>query len=302
MVGRPSQTFATKDVVVTGAGGQVGALLASQAAFRGFEVRAFTHAELDITDENAVRQQVRHGDIVINCAAFTNVDGAESDPQGAYLLNAVGPRHLAQACADVGARLVHLSTDYVFDGKLESGVRRPYEIDDATAPLGTYARSKLEGELAILATTAAATIVRTSLVYTGATGTDFIATMRRCAADSETVDVVSDLTGSITYVRDLVAALLEIAEKDLRAPILHAVNEGAVCRIDLARAIFAEIGADPDRVRPISSEAFSRPAPRPAYSALSMAKSAQAGLTPLRPWRDALVEALMAPLNEGSIA
>lgn len=279
-------------MVVTGAGGQVGALLASQAALRGFDVRALTHADLDITDEKAVRQQVGHGDFVINCAAFTHVDGAESDPDGAYLLNVEGPRNLALACADVDARLVHLSTDYVFDGNFEGALPRPYEIDDPTAPLGIYARSKLEGELAILGTAAAATIARTSLVYTGGAGTDFIAFMRRCAAGTETVTVVNDLTGSITYVRDLVSALLEIAEKDLRAPLLHVVNEGAVCRIDLARAIFEELGADPDRVLPISSEAFARPAPRPAYSALSMAKSIQAGLTPLRPWRDAVVEAL----------
>ena len=266
-------------MVVTGAGGQVGALLARQATLRGFDVRALTRADLDITDGKAVRQEIGRGDLVVNCAAFTNVDGAESDPEGAYLLNVVGPRNLAQACAGVDARLVHLSTDYVFDGKFEGGSPRPYEIDDATAPLGEYARSKHKGELAILGTAAADTIVRTSLVYTGGAGTDFIAFMRRCANGVGTVDVVDDLTGSITYVRDLVAALLEIAEKDLRAPLLHAVNEGAVCRIDLARAIFAELGADPDRARPISSEAFARPAPRPAYSALSMAKSTQAGLT-----------------------
>lgn len=283
---------------MTGAGGQVGALLASQAAARGLEVRALTRAQLDITDAESVRRQVGGGDLVFNCAAFTNVDGAESDLQGAHLLNVVGPGNLAQACADVDARLVHLSTDYVFDGRM----RRPYEIDDLTAPLGAYARSKLEGELAILGTSAAATIVRTSLVYTGGAGTDFIATMRRCAAGAGTVDVVGDLTGSITYVRDLVTALLEIAAKDIRVPVLHAVNAGAVCRIDLARAIFEELGADPDRVRPISSEEFARPAPRPAYSALSMDKSSQAGLTPLRHWREALVEALAVPITEGAIA
>lgn len=288
-----------KRLVVTGAGGQVGALLARQAGFRGFDVRALTHADLDITDEKAVRQQIVRGDFVVNCAAFTNVDGAESDPEGAHLLNVVGPGNLAQACADADARLVHLSTDYVFDGKFDGGLPRPYEIDDTTAPLGEYARSKHEGELAIRGTAAAATIVRTSLVYTGGAGSDFIAFMRRCANGAGTVDVVDDLTGSITYVRDLVAALLEIAEKDLRAPLLHVVNEGAVCRLDLARAIFAELGADPDRVRPISSDAFARPAPRPPYSALSMAKSTQAGLTALRPWRIALLEALATPVDEG---
>ena len=193
--------------MVTGAGGQVGALLARQAGFRGFDVRALTHADLDITDEKAVRQQIVRDDFVVNCAAFTNVDGAESDPEGAHLLNVVGPGNLAQACADADARLVHLSTDYVFDGKFDGGLPRPYEIDDTTAPLGEYARSKHEGELAIRGTAAAATIVRTSLVYTGGAGSDFIAFMRRCANGAGTVDVVDDLTGSITYVRDLVAAL-----------------------------------------------------------------------------------------------
>jgi len=284
-------------IVITGAGGQVGGFLAGEATFRGFDVRALTRREFDITDPSAAQRHIGAGDVVVNCAALTNVDAAEADPEGAHLINAVGPGNLAVACARVGARMVHVSTDYVFSGSQ----RRPYEITDATGPLSVYGRSKLDGENAVLAVLPAANVVRTSWVYTGGNGTDFVAVMRKLAATDRTVDVVDDQSGAPTYAADLVASLLEVVAGDIATPILHAVNKGAVSRFDQARAVFEEVGADPDRVRPVSTAAVPRPAHRPVYSVLSMVDSARAGLTALRPWREALTAALAVPLPDGPI-
>jgi dTDP-4-dehydrorhamnose reductase len=170
--------------------------------------------------------------------------------------------------------------------------RRPYEIDDETGPLGVYGRTKLAGELAVLAAMPDAHVIRTAWIYEGADGSDFVAVMRRLAARDGPVDVVADQVGSPTYVGDLVGALLQIADGAIHEPVLHAANEGAVSRFDLARAVFEAVGADPQRVRPVGSDHHPRPAPRPPYSALSGRLSAAAGLTPLRPWSDALAAAL----------
>ena len=160
-----------------------------------------------------------------------------------------------------------------------------------------YARSKLAGERAVLAALPEAVVVRTAWVYTGGTGTDFVAVMRRLAAGDGPVDVVDDQTGSPTYVADLAAALLQVADDRVPGPVLHAANGGEVSRFGQARAVFEECGADPARVRPVSTAQFPRPAPRPAYSALGGRQSAAAGLAPLRPWRAALVAALAASLS-----
>jgi dTDP-4-dehydrorhamnose reductase len=281
-------------MVITGAGGQVGGFLAGEAALRGYEVHALTRRDCDITDAAAALHHVRTGDLVVNCAALTNVDDAESDPVGAHAINAVGPANLAEACARVGARLVHLSTDYVFSGD----DARPYEVGDRTGPLSVYGRSKLDGELAVHAVLPDAHVVRTSWVYTGGGGTDFVAVMRRLASTDRVIDVVDDQTGSPTYAKDLVAALLQIAGGGVDAPVLHVTNAGSASRFEQARAVFEEVGADPDRVRPVGTAAVPRPARRPVFSALSMADSVRAGLTPLRPWREALAEAVAVPIQQ----
>ena len=298
---------------------------------------ALTSAEWDITDATAAERLIAAGDVVINCAGYTQVDTAETEPERAVAVNTVGPQIIARACARAGASLIHLSTDYVFSGSFgpgsgtasgaepgtasgpgpgtasaaESGTAsgpgsgtasgaesggepHPYEIDDETGPLSVYGRTKLAGESAVLAAMPDAHVVRTAWIYEGGDGSDFAATMRRAAAGSGTVEVVADQVGSPTYVVDLVGALLQIADGSIREPVLHAANVGCVSRFEQARAVFEEVGADPNRVRPINSDRHPRPAPRPMYSALSGAKSAAAGLTPLRPWREALAEALAA--------
>jgi dTDP-4-dehydrorhamnose reductase len=284
-------------IVITGAGGQLGSCLAAEATHQDRDVLAFTSSQWDITDPAAVESIVKSGDVVVNCAAYTNVDGAESDESGAYAVNAAGPERIARVCARTGARLIHVSTDYVFSGAFGSdpkGAMRPYEPSDETEPQGVYARSKRAGELAVLAALPEAVVVRTAWLYTGGTGKDFVAVMRRLAAGDGPVDVVDDQTGSPTYVGDLATALLQIADDRVPGPVLHAANEGEVSRFGQARAVFEECGADPARVRPVSTGQFPRPAPRPSYSALSSRQSVAAGMTPLRPWRPALVAALAA--------
>ncbi|BAX91334.1 dTDP-4-dehydrorhamnose reductase [Mycobacterium shigaense] len=287
-------------IVITGAAGQLGARLAAQAIDQGRDVLACDSAQWNITDPAAASSIVESGDVVINCAAYTDVDGAESDEVTAYAVNAAGPDHIARACARAGARLLHVSTDYVFNAEpfdTDAANPRPFEPSDSPTPLGVYGRSKRAGEVAVLAALPDPTqgiVVRTAWVYTGGTGKDFVAVMRRLAAGHGPIDVVDDQTGSPTYVADLAAALLQIADDDVPGPILHAANEGAVSRFEQARAVFEECGADPARVRPVSSAHNPRPAPRPTYSALSGRESVAAGMAPLRPWRPALVAALAA--------
>jgi dTDP-4-dehydrorhamnose reductase len=289
-----------KRIVITGAGGQVGKFLAGYAEQRGHEVAAYTSAQWDITDplaaERCLAQWAGEDVTVVNCAAFTAVDAAEKDPDRAYAVNATGAENVAHACARAGAQLIHISTDYVFSGVFD-GTPRPYEPADRTGPLSVYGTTKLAGELAVLAALPDATVVRTAWVYTGADGgSDFVAGMRAKAAAGATVDVVADQLGSPTYVGDLCAALLTIAQSPSQGEpalsVLHVANSGPASRFDQARAVYAALGADPDLVRPVGTEAHPRPAPRPAYSALGGEQTARAGLPPLRPWPQALAEAL----------
>jgi dTDP-4-dehydrorhamnose reductase len=290
-------------MVITGAAGQVGGFLAIAAAQRGYDAVALARKDLDITDREAVERHVAGADVVVNCAAFTNVDDAEARPDDAHAINAVGPGNLARACRGAGARLIHISTDYVFSGDFGGQPPRPYDISDPVGPLSVYGRSKLDGELAVHAELPDAYVVRTSWVYTGDSGhgSDFVAVMRRQAAGTGTIDVVADQTGSPTYVKDLVAALLTIATGAVRSPILHVANAGSASRFDQARAVFSALGADPERVRPVATAAFPRPARRPVFSALSMEGSVRAGLSAVRPWREALNTALAVPADSGPI-
>lgn len=270
----------------------VGRFLAATARRQGRDVLALSSAECDITDAGAPARVVAAGDVVINCAAYTRVDAAESDEQRAHAVNAEGPGHLARACAQAGAALIHISTDYVFDGDFGGAPPHPYEIDDPTRPRSVYGRTKLAGEHAVLEAAPDAHVVRTAWVYEGADGGDFVATMRRKIAGTDPVDVVADQIGSPTYVGDLVAALLQIADGGIAGPLLHAVNTGPASRFELARGVFEVLGADPQRVRPVSSDRHPRPAPRPPYSALASDRSTAAGLAAPRPWRAALASAL----------
>jgi len=282
--------------LVTGAGGQLGTDL---LGVLGPGARGLTRADLDVTDGAAVRAVL--GDwalatrdlpgrrVVFNAAAWTNVDGAETDEEGAYAANAAAPAHLAVAAEAIGAVLVHVSTDYVFAGD----ATEPYDVTDAPAPRSAYGRTKLAGESAVLATSPSSYVVRTAWVY-GATGGNFVKTMARLERERDTVSVVDDQRGSPTWSRDLAAGLVELARVAPPGGVYHLTNGGDCTWYDLARAVFEELGADPARVLPCTTADFPRPAPRPAYSVLSDRAWRAAGLTPLRPWRDALRAAFPA--------
>jgi len=277
--------------LVVGAGGQLGSDLVVEL---GHRATPLTRAELDITDGLAVRDTVSAWAaapvsgglrVVFNAAGWTDVDGAEADEAGAHAVNEVGSRHLASACATAGVPLVHVSTDYVFPGDAES----PYEVDSVTGPRSAYGRSKLAGELAVWSSTQDAYVVRTAWVY-GAVGGNFVKTMARLERERDTVSVVDDQRGSPTWSRDLARGLVALSVTG-RYGTYHATNAGDTTWCGFARAVFDELGADPDRVRPCTTADFPRPAPRPAYSVLSDREWRAAGIMPLPGWRDALHEA-----------
>ncbi|NLG45882.1 dTDP-4-dehydrorhamnose reductase [Gordonia sp. (in: high G+C Gram-positive bacteria)] len=289
---------------VIGAAGQLGNHLIETAD--GRPVTALTSADIDLTDESSVWSalaEVRRGDVIVNAAAYTAVDAAESDARTAFAVNADGPRSLAVVANERGARLIHVSTDYVFAQPVRdvAGEPRPYEPTDPTgSPATVYGASKLAGELSVRDADPSVIVVRTSWVFTGRRGSaDFVATMARLEAERETLQVVDDQVGSPTYARDLALGLWELADAvdgpSLRdGALLHACNAGSTTWNGLARAVFAELGSDPERVQPCTTDQFPRPAPRPGYSVLSSESWAAAGLTPLRSWRDALHAAMTA--------
>ncbi|MGH3416467.1 MAG: dTDP-4-dehydrorhamnose reductase, partial [Actinocrinis sp.] len=208
--------------------------------------------------------------------------------QGAAEINAAGPRLLAEALARRSGTLVHVSTDYVFDGQ----ATRPYETNDPTAPRTAYGRTKYAGEQAVRAALPdRSVIVRTAWVH-GGPGPNFVDTMLRLERERPTVDVVTDQVGSPTWAGDLAAALIELGRSDVTPSTLHYVNAGQASWFDLARATFALVGADQERIRPVRSAGFQRPAPRPAWSVLSTRAWIDSGLPAPRPWQDALAESL----------
>lgn len=285
---------------VIGATGQLGTALRADADAPA-NIRALGSADVDIADAASVSTALSDlgpGDVVLNCAAYTDVDGAESDTARAYAINRDGPANLARATRAAGAWLIHVSTDYVFAGAAATTTAprraQPYEPGDVTGtPETVYGASKLAGEQLAVELDPATTIVRTAWVYTGGPNSrDFVGTMRRLESSRDTVSVVDDQTGSPTYAADLAAGLWELAargrDRRVAGAVLHATNSGSVTWFAVARAVFAEVGADPDRVYPCTTAQFPRPAPRPAYSVLSPTAWAEAGLAPLRDWRAAL--------------
>lgn len=284
--------------LVTGAGGMLGrdllALLPAQ------DVTAATRRDLDITDPAAVAAAVRGVGVVVNAAAWTDVDGAESDERAAAAVNAEGPRLLARACHREGARLLHVSTDYVFDGSVsgDPATAPAWPEDAPTVPRSAYGRTKLAGEQAVLAEAPdGGYVVRTAWLY-GEHGRSFVRTMIDLEASRPTVDVVDDQWGQPTWSRDLAARLIALGEADAPAGIYHAAAGGRTTWFGLARAVFAALGADPERVRPTTSAAFVRPAVRPGFSVLGQSRLALAGVEPMPAWEDALSRAM--PLLAGS--
>lgn len=301
-------------VWIVGAGGQLGTALRTSAAAPG-HIRSLTSADIDITERDAVGAALAGlgaGDVVINCAAHTDVDSAESAADAAAAVNTCGPGLLAGVTATAGAWLIHISTDYVFGGAAAGGVSdaertgpartdayEPADTGSGPGPDTVYGRTKLDGERRALSADPRTTVVRTAWVYTGGPADrDFVGTMRRLEAARDTVDVVDDQVGSPTYVRDLADGLWELVAAGPRpqvtGTVLHATNAGRATWYEVARAVFAEVGADPQRVHPCTTDKFPRPAPRPAFSVLGQSSWTGAGLTALRGWSDALHAAIAA--------
>ena len=267
-------------VLVTGAGGMLGRDVTAACHARDHEVVALAHAALDITSPPAVEEALTHyrPEVVVNCAAFTDVDGAEDDEPGAMRLNDEGAALLAAAAGSVGAKVVYPSSDYVFDGSK----REPYVESDFPSPLSAYGRSKLAGETSVAVANPRHFIARSSWLF-GLAGKNFVETMLRLAGEQSEVLVVSDQVGCPTYTRHLAEAIAELAEGEDWG-IHHVAASGSCSWFEFAQEIFDQAGSD-CRVMAGTTEMLARPAPRPAYSVLA---SERDDAFVLPEWRDGL--------------
>ncbi|MFC0848031.1 dTDP-4-dehydrorhamnose reductase [Streptomyces noboritoensis] len=278
--------------LVTGAGGMLGRDVMARLA--GRDALGLDRSALDLTDAAAVAATVAGArpDVVVNCAAWTAVDDAETREGEALRINGGGASHLARACARAGAVLLHVSTDYVFAGDATA----PYPENAPPGPRTAYGRTKLAGERAVRALLPrTGHVVRTAWLY-GAGGANFVRTMIRLESAREHLDVVDDQRGQPTWTADLADRLVRLGEAALAgtapAGYWHGTSAGHGTWCELARETFRLLGADPERVRATTSASYPRPAPRPAYSVLGHARWREAELAPIRDWRAALAEAL----------
>lgn len=267
-------------VLITGAGGQVGSELVATFTASGHDVFAFTHGQLDITSRDAVRAAVVEAqpDVVVHPAAWTAVDACESDPDRAFLVNALATRFISEAAALVGAPVYYVSTDYVFDGTKAT----PYVEWDDVAPASVYGASKLAGERELHP---GSTIIRTSWVC-GYNGGNMVKTILRIAAENETLSFVDDQRGHPTFADDLAMMIRRLVE-DRRTGTFHVTNQGAVSWYEFAREVLIASGQDPERVRPVATADLQppRPALRPANSVLDNAALRLSGLPLLDDFR-----------------
>ena len=270
-------------VLVTGASGQLGYDVCRELERRGIPFRGTSSKTLDITDAEAVLKtlEMYRPDAVIHCAAYTAVDKAEKEPGRAFAVNGTGTHNVAAACARVGAKMVYLSTDYVFPGTGDA----PYEVGDAVGPVNVYGQSKLAGERAVLERLERYFIVRISWVF-GINGNNFVKTMLRLAQNHSEVRVVCDQIGSPTYTADLAPLLCDMIESE-QYGVYHATNEGVCSWAKLAEETFRQAGKKV-MVYPISTAEYSAKAARPLNSRMSKKKLKTAGFTLLPTWEDAL--------------
>ncbi|WP_043496717.1 dTDP-4-dehydrorhamnose reductase [Georgenia sp. SUBG003] len=266
--------------LVTGAAGMLGTDLVQRLTTE-HEVRAAGRADVDITDESSVAAAVRDVDVVVNCAAWTAVDDAETQEAEAFTLNAVGPQLLARAARRAGARMVQVSTDYVFDGS----ATEPYEEDAPLGPASAYGRTKAAGEWAVRAETSDHLIVRTAWLY-GAHGGCFPKTMARLAAERDALQVVADQVGQPTWTADVADLVVRLVEAEVDPGTYHATSGGQVSWHGFTQRIVAALGKDPGMVGETTSDAFVRPAPRPAFSVLGHEALGRAGVSPIGDWAE----------------
>ena len=276
----------SRTAVVFGASGQVGVELVRELRSRGYVVTGWGRKQVDITDPAAVERALAGSaaDVVFNAAAYNQVDVAEKEPQAAFLVNALAVRNLAVACRQIDARLVHFSTDYVFDGR----ARHPYAEDDPTHPLSAYAVSKLAGEMYAQAYQESALIVRTSGVFgVGALGTargNFVELMLRLAKTGNPIRVVEDHVASPTLAPLLAARTLDLVERGVSG-VFHIGGGWPISWFHFARAVFEAAGVEGAPLVATNEREYRTPARRPKYSALSNARMERLGLEPMPPLR-----------------
>jgi len=282
--------------LITGGSGQLGIAVSQELGEKGLLFNAWNSKDLNITQGPMVRDFVSDlsPKVIINCAAWTDVDGAEINELEASRVNVDGAKNLALAAKNCGAKLIHVSTDYVFSGESKS----PWQIGDAINPQSAYGRTKADGERRVLEVFPEnSSIVRTAWLYSP-WGKNFAKTMTRLAINGDgEVRVVNDQMGQPTSATDLAKQLVELGQSNLPAGVYHGTNSGQGTWFEFAQEIFKLAGADTNRVVPISSSEYPRPAKRPSYSVLSHEAWAKTTVKPLRDWRIALEEAMPAIIS-----
>ena len=279
-------------VVVLGAAGMLGHALIAE--LRDHDIRALTRTEADLTDRAMLEEAIPQGAVVINTAAYTNVDGAETHGDDAFAVNARGVMHVAEVVKARRGRLIHISTDYVFDGIAQT----PYPEDSPRNPQSVYGASKAQGEEYVEEILPDSGIIaRTAWLY-GLPGSNFAATILRLGKDKEFIDVVNDQVGQPTSSLDVARMIKSLVVGDIESGIFHATNSGSASWFDFAQRLFALAGWDPQRINPVSSDVFTRPATRPSWSVLGHDAWLSHGLPAPRDWKEALDEAWVAGFRE----
>ncbi|SHK50738.1 dTDP-4-dehydrorhamnose reductase [Selenomonas ruminantium] len=270
-------------VLVTGVTGQLGHDCVNEFLSRGVEVQGVSSKDFSLTDGAATENYIRNyqPDVVVHCAAYTAVDKAEDEPELCHAINEEGTRHIARACAEIGAKMVYISTDYVFPGDGD----KPYEVDAPKGPQNVYGHSKLAGEEAVQELLKKYFIVRISWVF-GIHGKNFIRTMLNLAKSHKELNVVNDQIGSPTYTRDLAVLLADMVHTE-KYGVYHATNEGFCSWAELAAEVFRQAGRDV-MVTPVDSSAYPVKAVRPKNSRMSTEKLVDNGFTLLPRWQDAV--------------
>jgi len=271
--------------VVVGAAGMLGREVVGLLERTGQDVRPLTRADLDVTDADAVARSLRGADVVVNCSAWTAVDDAEAHEGAAFGPNAVGPAHLAASATAAGARLVHVSTDYVFAGDASE----PYAEDAPVAPRSAYGRTKAAGEWAVRAAGGDHLVLRTAWLY--GDGPCFPRTIARLLAERDSISVVDDQVGQPTWTVDVADLVLRVVEAGVPGGVLHATAGGRGTWRDLAVEVARHRGVDEAAVLPTTSGAYVLPAPRPAWSVLGHGRLEQLGVAPIGDWRERWAEA-----------
>lgn len=278
--------------VITGASGMLGHDLMERVTAAGHEAVGLDLPDCDITDEASVVGAIEFADVIANVAAYTAVDAAEEHEDVAFTVNAVGPQILARHAKRIGARLIHISTDYVFGGE----ANEPYAENGVMAPRGAYGRTKAAGEWAVRANTDNYLIVRTAWLY-GKNGKSFPATMKALSETHETLSVVTDEVGQPTWTVDLADLLVRLVEAEAPSGTYHGTSSGQTNWWGFTRLIMETIGKDPEMVKETTAAAFKRPAPRPHYSVLGHEALEAIGVAPIGAWDERWREA--APIMFG---